>query len=61
MSHRDLSDQDLSELLCESAIDHEVGQDFVNRVVREAKLDFHSRTLKFWAPVLFQSLEHARE
>lgn len=49
-------DGELSDLLQETAIDHDPGDSFDKSVLRTAKLDYHSRTLKFWAPALIGAL-----
>lgn len=49
-------DEELSAILRQAAIDHEPCADFDKRVLNQVKLNFHARTLKFWAPAIFGAL-----
>jgi hypothetical protein len=44
---------DLADALLEAEIQHDTGDAFVRKVSREAMLDYHSRTVKFWLPAVF--------
>lgn len=56
MKNFDEFDGELSELLRDVAIEHDPGDNFDKSVVRTAKLNFHARTLRFWAPAILGAL-----
>lgn len=47
-----LDDSQIDDLLAQVTVDHDPGPKFERRVVREFTLFKHTRTLKFWTPVL---------
>ncbi len=46
----------LSQVLQTGSIDFDPGEQFDSLVLREVKLDWHARTLKFWAPAIVSAI-----
>ena len=50
------SDDAISELLSQCELEHDPGSSFDKVILREVRLDQHSRTLKFWMPAIAAAL-----
>ncbi|MBS1721506.1 MAG: hypothetical protein JSS66_00700 [Armatimonadetes bacterium] len=50
------SDEEIGLLVQDAVMEHDPGEAFDQSVVREAILEYHSRTLRFWMPAILGAM-----